>query len=200
MRKLFGIKVKNIIVIWIFVDLLINIGLFICGFFISKSLALSFNPYLWLIVSIIGNFVLSSVVSFDKWRGFVDSWQIVAIIITCMHTISAVYLVIAVIASIITIFNIMKNILKSTLYLFQFIMMAVFRCDERLCTNDLKSIVQPIHDAGECYVYPTFALIISEIVSSVLLWYLVSQYKKSIEFSRSNSDAELKNQDCSDDN
>ena len=114
MRKLFGIKVKNIIVIWIFVDLLINIGLFICGFFISKSLALSFNPYLWLIVSIIGNFVLSSVVSFDKWRGFVDSWQIVAIIITCMHTISAVYLVIAVIASIITIFNIMNNILKST--------------------------------------------------------------------------------------
>ena len=98
MRKLFGIKVKNIIVIWIFVDLLINIGLFICGFFISKSLALSFNPYLWLVVSIIGNVVLSSVVSFDKWRGFVDSWQIVAIIITCMHTICAVYLVIAVIS------------------------------------------------------------------------------------------------------
>ena len=97
MRKLFGIKVKNIIVFWLFVDLLINIGLFICGFFISKSLALSFNPYLWLIVSIIGNVVLSSVVSFDKWRGFVDSWQIVAIIITCMHTISVVYLVIAVI-------------------------------------------------------------------------------------------------------
>ena len=109
MRKLFGIKIKNIIVIWIFVDLLINIGLFICGFFISKSLALSFNPYLWLIVSLIGNFVLSSVVSFDKWKGFVDSWQIVAIIITCMHTISAVYLVIAVIASIITIFNIMND-------------------------------------------------------------------------------------------
>lgn len=89
---------------------------------------------------------------------------------------------------------------KSTLYLFQFIMMAVFRCDERLCTNDLKSIVQPIYDAGECYVYPTFALIVSEIISSVLLWYLVSQYKKSIEYSRSNSDSDFKDQVCSDDN
>ena len=102
MESFLGLNLRTGVVVWVLLDLCINIALFACGISIDeKSEGFETTIHVFLIgpvlVCIPGDLVLCFVAYSDKWEIYKNIWQLLYMIIILFRIISGIFMTIVVI-------------------------------------------------------------------------------------------------------